>query len=77
MSDTPESLILAQLRAIRVTLAEHSTTLARLDRRVLAIAFNITRIRRENATDAETAMATLLEHDERLSRLEQATREQP
>ena len=62
MSETPEDLILAQLRAIRSTQAEHSAVLARIERRVLAIECNITRIRRENAGDAETAMATLLTH---------------
>lgn len=50
--------------------------LARLDRRVLAIEFNITRIRRENAGDAGTASATITDHDERLSRLEQAVQGQ-
>ena len=80
--DEPDNLVLETLRNIRATqaehtavLAQHSAVLARLDRRVLAIEFNITRIRRENAGDAETAMATILEHDQRLSRLEQLAAE--
>ena len=82
MSDQPESPILDLLRNIRATLAEHTAVLAqhtavlaRLDRRVLAIEFNITRIRRENAGDAETALSTIMDLDERVSRLEQAARE--
>ena len=84
MSDQPDNLILELLRSIRPTQAEHTAVLAqntavlaRLDRRVLAIEFNIARIRRENAGDAETALATLMDHDQRLSRLEQAAQEQP
>ncbi len=77
MSDHPDNLILELLRSIRATQAEHTSVLARLDRRVLAIEFNITRIRRENAGDAETALATIMDHDERLNRLEQTIREQP
>ncbi len=83
MSDQPD-LILELLGSIRATqaehgavLAQHTAVLARLDWRILAIEFNITRIRRENAGDAETALATIMDHDERLSRLEQAVREQP
>ena len=77
MSDHPDNLILELLRSIHATQAEHTAVLARLDRRVLAIEFNITRIRRENAGDAETALATIMDHDERLNRLEQTIREQP
>ncbi len=75
-SDQPD-LVLELLRGIRATQGEHTAVLARLDRRVLAIEFNITRIRRKNAGDAEMALATIMDHDERLSRLEQTVREQP
>ncbi len=75
MSDQTDNLILEPLRGIRATLADHTAVLARLDRRVLAIEFNITRIRRENAGDAETALSTIMDLDERVSRLEQAARE--
>ena len=77
MSDQPDNLVPEPPRSIRATQTEHTAVPARLDRRVLAIEFDITRIRRENAGDAETAMATIPDHDERLGRLEQAAREQP
>ncbi len=77
MSDQPDNLILEPLRSIRSIQARHTAVLARLDRRVLAIEFNIARIRRENAGDPETALATLMDHDQRLSRLEQTIHEQP
>ena len=75
MGDQPENPILDLLRSIRATQAEHTAVLARLDRRVLATLFNIIRIRRENAGDAETALSTIMDLDERVSRLEQAARE--
>ncbi len=75
MSDQPETQILELLRSIRATQAEHTAVLAQLDRRVLATRFNITRIRRETAVDAETALSTIMDLDERVSRLEQAARE--
>ena len=75
MGDQPENLILDLLRSMRATLAEHTAVLARLDRRMLATLFSITRIRRGNAGDAETALSTIMDLDERVSRLEQAARE--
>ncbi len=75
MSDQPDTLILELLRSIPATQAEHAAVLARLDRRMPATGFNIMRIRRDNAGDAETPLATIMDLDERLSRLEQAARE--
>ena len=49
--------------------------LARLERHVLATRFNIARIRRETAGDAETALSRNMDLDERVGRLEQAIRE--
>ena len=71
MAEAPTDLIMEQLKLIRATLAEHGQDLAAIKRRLLAVEFNITRIRRENAGDADTAMATILEHDQRLDALEQ------
>ena len=82
MSDQPANPILDLLRDIRATqaqhtavLTQHTAVLARLNRRVLATLFDITRIRRENAGDAETMLSTIMDLDERVSRLEQAARE--
>ncbi len=77
VSDQPDNLVVEPRRGVRATQAEHTDVPARLDRRVPAIECNITRIRRENAGDAETALATIMDHGERLGRLEQTVREQP
>lgn len=71
MAEAPTDLIMEQLKLIRATQAEHGQDLAAIKRRLLAVEFNITRIRRENVEDAETAMAAVLDHDKRLDALEQ------
>ncbi len=71
MAEAPTDLIMEQLKLIRATQAEHGQDLAAIKRRLLAVEFNITRIRRENAGDADTAMAAILDHDKRLDALEQ------
>ena len=71
MAEAPTDLILEQLKLIRATQVEHGQDLAAIKRRLLAVEFNITRICRENAGDADTAMAAILDHDKRLDALEQ------